>query len=299
MIKIPFSSTIPTPPWPRPGVEDFTFAVRSFGGELLGDDLKEFDWTLQIDSRRQRVSVQLFRSDADIPGQPIGLFRLSIDDQQLIEFANLVAASKLGDLHPAMQGHPGYTERLYTFVRPGQSIQKVINNSDEQTNNTIAPLRNMVNKLLGASFNHPERAIQLGIALQTDGFEVTITNIGREEVCFTDPRWLVASSPLHRAVVMVTDFPNYKPGESPALNWVPIPLQPITPSQEHEPLVTLPSHEVWKTTVPWKKPADKRYLAYFTWANYQGAPTVKQVYRIRGRADSPRLTIEPWQLPAR
>jgi hypothetical protein len=293
MIKIPVSSKIPTTPWPRSGVQEYTFSVRSSGGQPLGTDLKEFDWSLQVDSRRALVSVESFRSDADIADQPIGVFRFPIDDQQLREFQNLVTSSKLGELRPAMQGHPGYTERLYTFERPGQSIQQVINNSDEQTNVTIAPLRNKINSLLGTSFSHPERAVRLGIKQQPGGFEVTITNVGLEKVCFGDPRWLVAAGQLHRAVVMVTEFPNYNPGDLPALNWEPISLEAMRPYPQNEPLVELESQGVWRATVAWKHPAGKRYLAYFTWANYQGEPIVKQVYRIRGRADSPRLTIEP------
>jgi hypothetical protein len=135
--------------------------------------------------------------------------------------------------------------------------------------------------------------VELGISQRPTGFEVTITNVGIETVCFTDPRWLAAVDSLHRAAVMLTEFPDYKPGDPPpTLNWQTVPLEPMSHYPQDEQLAVLESKGVWKATVPWKRPASKRYLAYFTWANYQGEPTVNQIYRIRGRADSPRLVIE-------
>jgi hypothetical protein len=294
MIKIPVSSKMFAAQWPRPGVDEYTFSVRSFGGQMLGVDLREFDWTLEVDSRHALVSVELFRSDADIPGTPIGLFRYSIDDAALRDFEALAIAAKLDEVHPAMKGHPGYTERLYTFTRGSRKIQLSINNSDEQTNASIAPFRTKINTMLSASFKHPERAVKLGLKRQATGFEVSVENVGIEKVCFTDPRWLASTGVLHRSAVLVTEFPESKPGDAPPMfNWQPVPLEPMAHYPEKEQLVTLESHGVWTATVPWTRPAAKRHLAYFTWANFQGQPTVDQVYRIRGRADSPRLVIEP------
>ncbi|HEX3879802.1 MAG TPA: hypothetical protein VHW24_22625 [Bryobacteraceae bacterium] len=291
MIKIPVSSQLPVPPWPRLGVDDYTFAVRSFGGQALGIDLKEFDWSLQVDSRAALVSVELSRSDADMPGTPIGLFRYPIADAQLHEFEALIADAKLGDIRPAMQGHPGYTERIYTFTKDGRSTHATINNSDEATNNTIAPLRTRINQMLGASFTKPERAVKAGITRSSDGFEISIENIGIEKVCFSDPRWIATDGPLHRATVLVSAFPETKPGDPPlVLDWHPVPLETLPHPPEHEPLITLDPHGVWKADVRWKFPGN-RSLAFFTWANYKGQPMVDHVYRIRGRLDSPRLTV--------
>ena len=300
MIKIPVSPKIAGAGWPRPGVREYMFTVRSSGGQALGTDLREFDWTLQVDSRRSLVSVESFRSDADIPGQPLGVFRFVIDDQQLRDFYTLVTGARLGQLQPMMTTHPGYTSRLYTLVEPPDSlVEKRVNNSDEGTNSTIAPFRTKINSLLAASFAHPERAVQLGLKHSRqprgDVFEVTVTNIGIEKVCFADPRWVLPGGPLQQAVVMVTEFPQTKPGDAPPLlAWQGIPLEPMDPRPDREPLVTLDSGGTWKaTTAPWTSAPGKRYLAYFTWANYVGAPMVDGVYRIRGRADSPRLVIEP------
>jgi len=293
MIKIPVSSKISTAAWPRPGVPDYIFAVRSSGGQSLGFDLEEFDWTLEVDSHRGLVSVEYFRSDADIPGTPIGLFRYAIDDNQLREFEGLASGAKLGERRPAMKAHPGYTERLYTYVHAGRTIRVTINNSDEETNAAIAPLRNRINAMLSASLKHPERAVKLGLRRQGAGFEATIENIGIEKVCFSDPKWIAAAGPLHQSVIETAEF-DYKPGDPPPmLNWQPVALDHASHYSEHEPLIVLDSHGVWKTEVPWKRPAAKRYVAFFTWANYQGQPEVDQVYRIRGRADSDRLVIEP------
>jgi hypothetical protein len=292
MIKIPVSSKISTAAWPRPNVPDYIFAVRSSGGQTLGVDLEEFDWTLEIDSHRGLVSVEYFRSDADIPGTPIGLFRYTIDDSQLREFESLATGAKLGELHPAMKAHPGYTERLYTYVHAGRTIRVTINNSDEETNAAIAPLRNRINAMLSASFKHPERAVKLGLQRQRAGFEATIENIGIEKVCFSDPKWIAGAGPLHQSVIETADF-DYKPEDPPPmLNWQPVALDTATHYSEHEPLIVLESHGVWKTEVPWKRTGE-RNLAFFTWANYQGQPEVDHVYRIRGRVDSDRLVVEP------
>jgi len=293
MIKTPVSSKFKTAAWPRPGVEEYVFSVRSSGGQPLGEGIKEFDWSLEVDPRRGLVSAELFRSDADTPGQPIGLFRFAIDDQQLREFEELVIGSDLFGLHPAMSGHPGYTERVYTFVRSGRTSLQRINNSDEQTNAKVTQLRSKISSLLATSFDHPERAVRLSVEQHPGEFEVTITNIGIETVCFTDPRWLAAVGPEHQAAVMITEFPPYEPGgPPPELNWNAIPLERMSNNPKEEQLVVLASKGSWRGSVPWTKPAHGRYLAYFTWANYQGQPMVDKVYRIRGRADSPRLVIE-------
>jgi hypothetical protein len=299
MIKIPVSSKISVASWPRADVPDYMFTVHSFGGQKLGINLNEFDWTLQVESRRALLSVESFRSDGDVPGQPLGLFRLLVDDQQLRDFYLLVIGAKLGELRPAMKTHPGYTERVYTLIRSHQDpIQQRINNSDEETNSSIAALRYKINSMLAGSFEHPERAVQLGLkqlrSPSGDLFEVTVTNIGSERVCFTDPRWVLPAGPVQRAVVMVTPFPETKPGDAPpSLAWREIPLEPLNPRPEREPLVVLDSGAVWKTTTPaWKRVSGARYLAYFSLADYVGEPMVDGVYRIRGRVDSPRLVIE-------
>ncbi|MGZ5145151.1 MAG: hypothetical protein ACXWCP_16460 [Burkholderiales bacterium] len=299
MIKIPVSSKTAAATWPRAGVPEYTFSVRSYGGPALGSDVREFDWTLQVDSRQALVSVESFRSDADIPGQPIGLFRVSVDDQQLRAFHKLLTDARLSELRPAMKGHPGYTERMYTLAEPSKGETKqLINNSDEQTNALIEPLRNRINSMLAASFKHPERAAQLAIRHSRlssgDVFDVAITNIGVENICFTEPRWVTPAGPLQQAVLMISEFPETPPGEPAALAWKSLALKPMDAHPAKEPLVTLEPGTVWKaSSVSWKGVPGKRYLAYFTYTNYAGAPMVGGVYRIRGRADSSRLVVTP------
>jgi hypothetical protein len=300
MIKVPPSTALATAHWPREGVVDCTFVVRSSGGQSLGNGINEFDWTLQVESRRGLVSVESFRSDADLPGQPIGVFRYAIDDQKLHEFQDLLAASNLGQLHPAMKSHPGNTERLYTVVWPSHgSVRELINNSDEDTNSRIAPLRKRINSMLAASFGKPERAARAGLQhlrLATgDQFEFSLTQLGAEKICFTDPRWPASTGLLQRAVLMVTEFPPVVAGEPPPfLDWKAVPLVQMSPRPETEALVVLDAGAQWKAPfTAWKRQPGKRYLAYFSWASYAGEPTVQGVYRVRGRADSPRLIIEP------
>jgi hypothetical protein len=299
MIRTPVSTRTATAAWPRAGAPDFTFTVHSHGGQALGIGITEFDWALQVESRRGLVSVESFRSDADLPGEPIGVFRYSIDDHKLREFQELAAASGLGQLRPAMAGHPGYTERSYTFVQPPQAaVRELINNSDEATNARIAPLRNRINSMMAASFAHPERAARVGLRHSRlpagDTFEITVTNIGIEKVCFADPRSVPATGPLQRAAVMVAEFAPTPAGAAPPfLDWQAVPLEPLQAAPSAQALVVLDRGAEWTATVPrWKRLAGRRYLAYFTLANYAGEAMVDGVYRIRGRADSRRLVIE-------
>ncbi len=294
---IPVSSRIHTASWPRPGVPQYVFTVRSYGGAGVGVDLREYDWTLQVDSRRALRSLEYFRSDADIPGTPIGVFRQRVEDGSLCEFDRILAAANLGGMHPVLKRHAGNTQRLYTLAREGHApVHLTVNDQDFETNATLTPLHARINSWLSESLQHPEHAVKLGIAesrlSEVDVLEVSITNIGLERVCFTDPRWIASAGPLHRAAVMIAPLPELRPGESPLLDWREILLEPLNPQPKDEPLIWLESGGVWETIVSCKR-ADQLQVAYFTWANFAGAPTVSDVYRIRGRADSPRLVIEP------
>jgi hypothetical protein len=297
MIKIPASPKQPAASWPRQNVADYMFTVRSHGGPQLGVDLSAFDWSLQVDARRALVSVELFRSEADTPAQPIGLFRRSIDDQQLAELRQLLQTSQLFEPHPSMKRHPGYTQRQYALLEPpNQPRTQIINNSDEENNLALAPLPRTIDRMLFECQQHPERAVSVAIKRSTrppgDVFEVTVTNLGIEKVGFTNPRSIFASDVLHRAVLMLAEFPEQIPGESEPLDWKSVPLEALAERPTKEPWVTLEPGAVWNaSTVPWNGAAGKRYLAYFSWANYVGEPIVDGVYRIRGRTDSARITF--------
>lgn len=100
------------------------------------------------------------------------------------------------------------------------------------------------------------------------------------------------SDVLHRAVLMISEFPEQIPSESEPLDWKVVPLEALPAGSPKEPWVTLQPGAVWTTnTVPWSGAVGKRYLAYFSWANYVGEPMLDGVYRIRGRTDSPRMTF--------
>jgi hypothetical protein len=299
MIKVPVSSKVVVATWPRAGVPDYTFSVRSHGGPQLGADLQEFDWRLQVESRKALVSVEYFRSDADVPNQPIGLFRAPIDDAQLAELRKMIGDVKLFERSVQMKGHPGYTQKHYRFAEsPHAAVEQVVNNSDHETAQAITPVPETTNRMLGTTLAHPERALRLGIARTReaagDVFEVTATNIGVEKICFTDPRWILPTGPLQQSVVQIAESPGNIPGQSVSYEWKPIALPPLAPRPPKEPLVTLDPGGVWKArTAPHKIDPSKRYIAYFTWAHFPGEPTVDGVYRIRGRTDSARLIIKP------
>jgi hypothetical protein len=114
MIQIPVSEKTPVAAGPRNGVPDFHFSVRNSGGMTLGNGIREFDWTLEVDSRLGLASLEAFAPDGR-ESKPIGVFRRTIGDDELREFHQLAAGANLGALRPAMKEHPAYTERRYFF----------------------------------------------------------------------------------------------------------------------------------------------------------------------------------------
>lgn len=298
-ISIPASPKVPAASWPRPNVPDYAFVLHSYGGRPLGVGVSEYDWTLQVEARSALVSLEYFRSDADIPGTPIGLFRGHIDDQALRDFHTMVTTSKLFGPLASMAQHMGYTQSTFTLLEPAREPrQQTINDSDELNHAAIAPVPAKTDAMLSESFSHPERAVLLGLertrVAEGEAFLVSIRNIGVDTICFTDPRWIVATGPFERSVVMVTEFAGQKPGEYVRLDWKDHPLRPLAPRPVQEPRVTLEPGATWQAeSAVWKRVSGKQYLAQFTWASYAGEPLVNGVYRIRGRADSPRILIEP------
>jgi hypothetical protein len=297
MIAIPVSPRVSTSAWPRPGVPDYAFVVHSHGPEI-GVGVGYDDSTLQVESRNALVSLEYFGSDFDVPGTPIGIFRTRIDDQALRDFYAVVTTSKLFGTLASMARHPGFTQSEYTLIEPAKESRQTINDSDEMNHVVIAPVLRKTRAMLSESFAHPERAVLLGLERASrpegDVFVVSMKNTGADTICFTDPRWILANGTHARSVVMITEYAGEKPGEPPRLDWKDHPLAPLVSRPAQEVLVTLAPGATWQAkSAVWKRTPGKQYLAQFTWASYVGDPLVNGVYRIRGRADSPRLVIEP------
>lgn len=300
MIQIPPSSKFPQAKWPRDGVTEYTFASRSHGGATLGVGVDEFDWTLQVDARTAALTIQLFRSDGNTPGHPIGLFRMPMSDPQLREFLKLVENSRIPQVKTEMAGHPGETETLFIFRKPpSTAFEKAVNNSDHAAMAALAPLMKTINTSLSQGLMRPERAVRLSISPAKDAagfrFQVTVTNIGVEDVCFYDPRAIVPTGPNHQAVVRVTEFPETGPNDPPPpLVWQDLALAPLETRPANAPIVILKPSQTWSgPTVPFKFTAGKRYLAYAFIANYDGEPLMNGTYRIRGQTASERLVLKP------
>lgn len=299
MIDIPISDSTVVARWPRSGVPEYLFTVRSAGGQSLGNGIREYDWRLQVDSRNGLISVESFRPDGNQPGQPIGVFRQLLTDDVVREIHKLAVGAKLWERRAPMQEHPGYTETEYVLTQPGAGGGRlVVNNDNGPANAGISALRYRINDLLGGSFTHPERAARVALTHARTGsgelFTVTVTNVGKEKICFTDPRWVMPEGLLRKAVMKMTEFPVEVPGAAPwPMEWREWPLAPMQPRPAAEPLVTMAPGSIWKAMAPvaGREPG-KRYLAYFSWANYAGAAMMDGGYRIRGRMDTPRLILE-------
>jgi hypothetical protein len=295
MIETPVSMQVRRAEWPRDGVPEYLFSVRSAGGQTLGNGIYEYDWTLEVDSRLGLVSVETFRSDGDVAGVPVGVFRREMRDDELKEFWEDVQAVGLDRLRPAMRAHPGYTGSEYVVRQPGAGgMRVVVNDGDREVNAMISRLRHRVVELLAELYAFPERSVRLEFALENEGFVVTITNHGMEKVCFTDPRWIVANGRMGRAVVRMTELPLERPGgPAPSLRWEEWGLEPMGRRPAEEPLVTMAPGATLRLRAPVVgRDRRKRYVAYFSWANYGGEAMVNGTYRIRGRAESNRVILE-------
>jgi hypothetical protein len=298
VIQIPPSPSFPQAPWPRGGVTDYTFAARSHGGAALGVGVDEFDWTLQVDARTSALTIESFRSDANTPGHPIGLFRMPLTDQQLRDFLTLVENSRIPEVTAEMAAHPGETETLFIFRKaPSTTWQKIVNNSDHDAMAALAPLMKTINSSLARGLARPERAVRLSIAPVPDAagsrFEVSVTNIGVDSVCFDDPRSIVPDGPNHQAVVRVTEFPETGRNDPPLpMMWRDVALAPADARAQS--LVVLNAGQAWRAhTVPWGYVPGTRYLAYAFISNYKGEPMVRGTYRIRGQTASERIVTTP------
>jgi hypothetical protein len=241
------------------------------------------------------VSVETFRSDDDECGQPLGVFRRLMRDEELRGFWEVVMRARLGDARRPLREHPAYTQRIYRLQQPGKpAVELVINNAERESNEEILELRHAVMYLLSDCLEHPERSVKVDFAAAGDGFLITITNHGLEKVCFTDPRWIVAEGRMRQAVVRMTELPVPKPGAPPAwLAWMDSGLEPMERRTVEEPLVTMAPGATLRLRAPLVgRDRRKRYVAYFSWANYGGEAMVNGAYRIRGKADSNRLVME-------
>lgn len=299
MPTVPASSKIPRATWPR-AVPDFTFSVRSHGGRPIGTGVDEFDWTLEVQSRPALLSLEYHRSDADIPGTPIGVFRRAMTDDELKEFRKVVLASKLDTLDASMTTHPGYTESVFRYTEADRpAVQVAVNESNSRANGEIAALHTAVTTLLAVALrNHPERAVRASLEHSTkagsDELVISIRNIGIEKVCLQDPLSVVADGPLHQAGVQITEFVAPPRGEPASdLDWHEVPLTATTQHANPPPVVVLEPGEAWTHTLPMHRDPKRQYLAYFTLANASGPAVQKDAYCIRGRVDSNRVVIAP------
>lgn len=299
MSTVPASSKLPRAAWPR-AIPEFTFSVRSHGGRPIGPGLEEFDWTLEVSSRSALASLEYHRSDADMPGTPIGIFRRALSDDELKSLRQKVLAARLDSIDATLQGHPGYTESAYRYAEANHpTLQVVINNSHHRALSEIADLAGAVNALMAALLAEgAERAVRAHLehvaTAPVEQLVISIQNVGIEPVCLQDPRSVVADGPLHQAQVQMTDFVMPPPG-TPASNlqWRALAIVPAPQAASPPPLVVLAPGETWTHAMALERDPTHQYLAYFTLANGAAPRTRHDAYCIRGRVDSNRVLIAP------
>jgi hypothetical protein len=290
------NAIFPPMPWPREGVPEFNFNVRSYGGPLLGTDIREFDWSLEVDARSAMITAETFRSDGDYPGHPLGVFRFRAPDEELAAFHKLIVDAKLGQLELKQKTHPGQTQSKYTIWDQGTITQKIVNNADRDATATFRPLINEINKRLGQALTQPQAALKLVLTRVKDPagerFEVAYTNIGTEKISIVDPRSIAATN-YRYAVVRVSPFKEPPKGEPPYFSWTDLPLLPLDPKPKDEPFLIIEPGQaatartaVWKPGVPGLK-----HMAYAAWSDFPGQPSYEGTYRVRGRTQSERIEI--------
>lgn len=287
--------------WPRAGAPEFTFEYKSQGGPFFGIDIAERDWTLTIDSRRAECVVDRHRSDAETPGEPIGLFRFELTDDELIALQKLVENSKLPALKPASKGNPGSSLQTIDWWSPSGRNTVRFDSTDRVLSGQIWPLMEKVFELLSRALQHPQAAIRVETSLTQSPagprLSLRLLNVGTARLCLNDPR-IGLDAPQRMALVRVALKPVQKPGFTPTRpQWVDLNLtrEKYNPKDPAPALTFLdPGSALEVGPIPWPSaPRGVPHLIHGFWSDYGRENDTKGTYQVRGAATSKWVEVTP------
>lgn len=281
---------------PSSTAEPFSLEYSSTGQRLLGEELHRYRSALRLSSEDRTAFLERHRSQNNQPGEPVGTFQAKIADDFLATILERVREAKLDELPSRTGDGPGSTVITLKFQQGDHRIEKVFSTGDMGILDAVQDLLDALDAVSAQLIRYPLTAMKVSLEPEEPfarHFVLTLTNIGRKEICFPDPRSIRSDDPDYRVGVQVTALPEEKPGvTSPPLDWDFIPLAP--PQEDHPPglVVLKPGSGFGARTDAWSGwRTGTRFLALGSYSDYTGPPEIDGVYRIRGAAFSDAVEL--------
>jgi hypothetical protein len=267
----------------------YKLEYSSYGGPEMSAGVHQREWSLKLDSADGSALLEKRRSDADMPGEPVGIFRAQLPPEKFWALFQLAQRVRLPELTPRGGGGLGSSVLTLTLEQGSTRVEKAFSSGDIAALDQLDPLIEELNRILGAMNNSPVAAIRAMVAYapRERRFDFTVANIGTEAVCIGDPRFIAPGDPMQFAAVRVAEFPEERPGyTAPPLQWVQIPLaKPVQASGV--PIVIRAGEKFTAPTAVWTAARPGvRYIAQAVLSDYSGPRETPGCYRIRGAAFS-------------
>lgn len=281
--------------------EPFVLEYSVESGRPLGTGVRKISSRLIIQSERRMAFLEKHRSQSDRAGEPIGTFRDELPESLLARVLDRAIKTVVPEPPSARGGGPGSTVITLRFEQGARKVERIFNTGDMAILAVMADLLTELDQIGDQLSSHPVCALKASVEYKsgpTPGFVLTLTNIGKERICFADPRYLPSDDPDCWAGANVAQLPEEKPGvTSPPLKWTRVPLErPIERSAgaAADSIVVLKPGESFSAhTITWQdKRPGTRYLAIGVYSDYTGPSEIDKIYRVRGATFSDGLEFE-------
>jgi hypothetical protein len=292
------ATTIPSIP-DASATEPFILEYSIEAEGAVGTDLSRIKTTLLVRGDSRQAILEKHRSQSDQAGEAIGTFQAEVSEQALANLRAKAHATIVPALPPRDGMGPGSSIITLKLQEGATKTTRTFSTGDMAILSVVEGLLEELDGLSGQLARHPRQAVQATVAYQRhpSRFVLTLTNIGREPICFADPRFLPEDADRW-AGAQVAEFPEPKPGfTAPPLQWQRVPLaKPASPPPALE-VALKPGATFTAETVPWTPGMPKRrFLAQGVWSDYTGSGTCQDMYRVRGATFSEALKLMPADL---
>jgi len=276
--------------------QPFVLEYSAEGLRPLGAGLRKISSKLVVRSERREAILEKHRSPSDKAGEPIGTFRAELVEGLLAGLLDSATKTIVPEWPRGRGGGPGSTVITLKFEQGDRKITRVFNTGDMEVLTAVGGLLAELDALSGQLNSLPLCAIKASVSFKGGAaphFVLTLTNIGKERICFADPRYLGGGDPDYWAGAQVAELPEEKPGvTSPPLKWKRLPLETPAGSAPADPVVLKPGKSFLAKTVAWQNGnARVRFLALGVYSDYTGPAEIDGVYRVRGATFSEGLQV--------
>jgi len=290
----------PLPSSPAPSAaQPFSLEYSVEAEGAVGTDLSRIKTTLLVSGDIRQAFLEKHRSQSDQAGEAIGTFQAEVSEQDLANLRAKAHATMVPALPPRDGMGPGSSIITLKLQEGATKTTRTFSTGDMAILSVVEGLLEALDGLSGQIAHHPRQAVQATLASERHPlrFVLTLTNIGREPICFADPRFLQADDDRW-AGARVAEFPEAKPGfTAPPLQWRRVPLaKPSSPATSQE-VVLKPGATFSAETISWTPGVPRqRFLAQGVWSDYTGPGTCHDTYRVRGATFSKALQLMPGDL---